>query len=468
MLDVTTTVNGTVWPGIPGPFVSQLLAMQYQFEAIQWLSPEEILARQSRQLGRLLAHAFDTTAFYRRRLEAVGLAPESIQGPDEWRRIPLLTRADVQQHHAELVSCAVPDAHGPRSQLFTSGSTGRPVMVIGTGLTQLFWNCCTLRDHLWHRRAAGATLAAIRSLPGDETYPPDGISAEDWGPATRGIVQTGPSHTLNIHSTIDEQATWLMRAIPITCSRTRRISWRWCDIRKLTAGVCRGCARRAPSANCSNRALRAACRQAWNVRVVDMYSSQEVGYIALQCPSGDNYHVQAENVLVEILDDQGQPCAPGQVGRIVVTALHNFATPLLRYDIGDYAEVAPPCPCWRGLPALRRIMGRQRNMALLPDGRRRWPAVELAGTDDVADFPPVHQFQLIQRTRAMMEMLLVVHRPLAADEEERLRGWVTRAVGHPFEVRLQYVEAIPRSTLGKFEDFRCEVDADREEEPADE
>ena len=60
MLDVTTTVNGTVWPGIPGPFASQLLAMQCQFEAIQWLPAAEILARQSRQLGWLLARRAST------------------------------------------------------------------------------------------------------------------------------------------------------------------------------------------------------------------------------------------------------------------------------------------------------------------------------------------------------------------------------------------------------------------------
>jgi len=61
-------------------------------------------------------------------------------------------------------------------------------------------------------------------------------------------------------------------------------------------------------------------------------------------------------------------CA-GQVGRVVVTDLHNFATPLIRYDLGDYAEMADTCPCGRGLPALKRIMGRRRNMVRLPDGR---------------------------------------------------------------------------------------------------
>ena len=189
-----------------------------------------------------------------------------------------------------------------------------------------------------------------------------------------------------------------------------------------------------------------------------MYSSQEVGYIALECPAGDTYHVQSENVLVEVLDDEGRHCQPGQVGRVVVTALHNFALPLLRYDIGDYAEVGEPCPCGRGLPVLNRIMGRQRNMAILPDGRRRWPSIELAESDNLAEFPPIHQFQLVQKSLTAMEMLLVAPRPLSPAEEARLRGWIVAAVGHPFEVVFRYVESIPRSPLGKFEDFRCEVD----------
>lgn len=457
MIDVTTTVNGTVWPGIPGPFVSQLLAMQIQFQATERLPAEEILARQIRQLGRLLLHAYETAPFYRRRLDAAGLSPANIRTADDWRRIPLLTRADMQLHQAELLSQSVPDAHGPRSQLFTSGSTGKPVMVVGTGVTQLFWNACTLRDHLWHRRAGGATLAAIRSLPSEMGLPPEGATAPDWGPATAGIVNTGASHTLNIHSTVEQQAEWLVRRDPdylltypsnllALVQHSQEHGWRLPRLREArTFG------------ELLEPRVRQACRETWGLKVVDMYSSQEVGYLALQCPDTEQYHVQSENVLVEVLHDDGRPCQPGEVGRIVVTSLHNFAMPLLRYDIGDYAEVGGACECGRGLPMLKRIMGRQRNMAILPDGRRRWPSIELAGTSDLSDFPPIHQFQLVQRSLTTMELLVVALRPLTADEEHKLRGWIITAVGHPFDVAFRYVESIERSPLGKFEDFRCEV-----------
>ena len=211
-------------------------------------------------------------------------------------------------------------------------------MVIGTAVTQLFWNACTLRDHLWHRRAPGAKLAAIRSLPG-EAAAARWAAAEDWGPATRGIVETGPSVTLNIHSSVAEQADWLVKVDPdylahLSVERPRASPAHWAARRATDAA-----AQSAHVWRTGRAAGRAAGRDVWGLKLVDMYSSQEVGYLALQCPDHEHYHVQAENVLVEVLDDDLRPCTPGQVGRIVVTALHNFAVPLLRYDIGDYAEV---------------------------------------------------------------------------------------------------------------------------------
>jgi hypothetical protein len=77
------------------------------------------------------------------------------------------------------------------------------------------------------------------------------------------------------------------------------------------------------------------------------------------------------------------------------------------------------------------------------------------------EFPPIQQFQLVQRTLEQMEMLLVTPRPLTPAEVDLLHGWVTRAVGHRFELKLTYVADIPRSASGKFEDFRCEIDPSR-------
>jgi phenylacetate-CoA ligase len=114
--------------------------------------------------------------------------------------------------------------------------------------------------------------------------------------------------------------------------------------------------------------LRDDCAQAWGAAVCDVYSCEELGMIAIQCPEHPHYHVQSESVFVEVLNERGEACAPGETGRVVATDLHNFALPLVRYEVGDYAEVGAACPCGRGLPVLSRIMGRQRNMLTLPSG----------------------------------------------------------------------------------------------------
>ncbi|MGH7124669.1 MAG: hypothetical protein ACREFI_09880, partial [Stellaceae bacterium] len=70
-------------------------------------------------------------------------------------------------------------------------------------------------------------------------------------------------------------------------------------------------------------ALRHICREAWGAEIVDTYSCEEAGYLALQCPQHRHFHVQMESSLVEILDARDRPCAVGETGRVVVTPLHN-------------------------------------------------------------------------------------------------------------------------------------------------
>jgi phenylacetate-CoA ligase len=143
-------------------------------------------------------------------------------------------------------------------------------------------------------------------------------------------------------------------------------------------------------------------------------------------------------------------CAPGETGRVVVSNLHNFAMPLLRYELGDYAEAGGPCPCGRGLPTLKRVLGRKRNMLVLPNGDRQWP---LTGLYEYRDIAPIRRAQVVQLDLERLELRLVADRAVTKDEERRLIEVVHRWVGHPFKVQFTYLEAFPEKANGKFEDF---------------
>jgi len=351
-------------------------------------------------------------------------------------------------------STSIPREHGNVKMTFTSGSTGQPVRVLKTELTQLFWRAFTLRDSLWHQRDFRGTMAAIRHINDDSARPPLGRRFASWSDESLTSVQTGLAYVMAAQFDVEEQADWLIRVDPdyllayptmvaALVEHFKRIGARLPALREVrTFG------------EILEPECRIAVREVWGVKVVDMYSSHEVGYLALQCPEFEHYHVQSENALVEILREDNRPCEAGEVGRVVVTPLHNFAMPLLRYDIGDYAQVGQPCSCGRGLPVLQRILGRQRNMVVLPNGARRWPDFAAVGRPE--ELPAVYQFQAIQRSATDIEIRVVRPAPLTAQEMARAVEHFRNVLGYPFDIEFVYVDAIPRSPTGKFEEFRSE------------
>jgi phenylacetate-CoA ligase len=436
------------WPPIPSDQAASLLALLSYLEQSQWWPGDRLLASQLRQAEILLRHARQTTAYYGAKLSGFDLS-----GPSDlarWMEIPLLTRSDIQSAGDALVSRQLPPSHGKVFTTQTSGSTGQPVVVHGTDLTQHFWNVLTIREHLWHRRSLDGVHAIIRVL---ENAPKEGRENPDWGAPFNLIWRTGPSAMLNLVTEVNLQMSWLKNLNPrYLLTHPSNLS-ALLELFETSGERLPALSQVRSIGETLTPEIREACKRVWDVPVIDIYSSQEAGYIALQCPDGDCYHVQSENLLVEVLDDGGMPCSPGETGQVVVTTLHNFAAPLIRYAIGDYAEVAEPCRCGRGLPVIRRIMGRRRNLITLPTGERFWPVFGIRKFREIA---PVCQYQIIQTTLERLEIRLVVEIPLTEEQEQRLQDVIRAAVGYPMKISFIYPDEI-RIIAGKHEEFRSEV-----------
>jgi phenylacetate-CoA ligase len=446
--ELRSVLPGLEWPALPPPGAGGQLALLYQLDASQWWTPEALERAQLRQLRSLLAHAAATVPHYRQRLGNFDLAAPLT--PQRWRELPFLTRRDIQDAGDDgLRSRRTPPEHGRIGASQTSGSTGQPVKTYGTSLTRLFWRALTVREHLWHERDFMAKFCSIRIAP--KAQAPDGQSGVGWGPATDALVRTGPTALLSLKTDVGAQAQWLMREDPVyllSYPTNLRALARHCLAHGLRPARLREVRTIGETVTPE---VREAVTEAWGAKITDVYSSQEVGYIALECPSGSGlYHLQSESLLVEILDEAGAPCRPGEVGRVVASSLHNFAMPLVRYDMRDYAEAGPPCPCGRGLPTLARVLGRKRNMLVLPGGEKRWP---LTGFMKYRDIAPIRQYQVVQKDLENIEARLVVDAALSRRQEEALAEVIRTFLGHPFRVSFTYLEAFPPHAGGKFEDF---------------
>jgi phenylacetate-CoA ligase len=441
-----SAVPGVAWPAIPNANASLVVSVLHQLEQTQWL-PAEVLAKlQMEQLAMLVRYVHLSVPWYQARWAEV-YDPTVPLTYDRFARLPRLSRQDLLNEYTQLRSTNPPPAHGTPQESRTSGSTGMPVRFLSTPLGALFWKAFTLRDHAWHRRDLGGKLAVIRR----ESTISDDVN---WGPATAGLITTGHTVGNSIHEDAGQQLDWLLRekpdylfTYPSLATELARLS--------LQRGVrLEGLREVRTLAESPGPELRSLCHEAWGVPVTDTYSASETGYMALQCPLGEHYHVQSEGVLLEVLDDAGAPCAPGAVGRVVVTPLHNFAMPLVRYDIGDYAEVGEPCACGRGLPVLNRILGRVRNMLVTADGRKYWPVF---GTRALMEVAPLRQYQFVQKTHDLVEARIVASAPFTPSQEAAFRERVLSMLPPGLSLRLSYCDTIARSTSGKFEEFVSEV-----------
>jgi phenylacetate-CoA ligase len=444
--------QGIAWPAIPTALGASMLAMQFQFQQSEWLTPEQLHELQLRQLKLLLGHALKTVPYYRERYANSGFSAGAALTLEQWQQLPVLERPAVQEAGDRLRSESIPQGHGRVFTVQTSGSTGRPVKVDKTEVTKFIFGAITLRDHLWHRRDTTAQYLAIR--PELNLEPGKATMAKPWGSSVNAVFNSGQARQLSSRTDIEKQAAWLVKRKPAylhslptnLVDLARYFIAHDLSLPGLREVRCYG--------EIVDEEVIELCHQAWGAKVTDMYSATEVGYIALQCPEQGHYHVQSEAILVEVLDDEGRPCAPGEVGKIVVTPLHNYAMPLIRYALGDHAEVGEPCACGRGLPVLKRILGRTRNMLTLPDGRRHYPSFP---ADLWTDIAPVRQYQLIQKDLESIKVKLVVGRPLQAAEEQALIAMLRDRLTYPFQVTFDYVDNIGRSRGGKFEDFISEV-----------
>jgi len=447
---VQSAVSGIDWPPIVTGETAALAALSFQLEQTQWLPADAIIRRQHEQLVNTAAHAAAHSTHFRSRLQVAGLKPEQLSTPHALRRLPVMRRRDVQSAGAALFCTQIPRAHAPVAEARTSGSSGEPVVVKRTAVTQLMWLAMTLREHLWQKRDFRGKLAVIRA-----NLPRDNKDLPTWGPPASLLFETGSSHGRSIATDSVALAEWLqsinpdyLLAYPTSLAalldQFEQRGLKLPNLRQIrTIG------------EMLTTEIRDAAQRVLGVGIADTYSSEEAGIVALQCPDSGLYHVMAESLIVEVLDERDEPCTPGKIGRVVVSDLHNFATPLIRYDIGDYAETAESCSCGRGLPALRRIVGRRRNMVRLPDGRTFWPLVGFARYRDIA---PIRQYQLIQRDLELIEVRLVSDAPLTAEQERQLGDVIRKALGFPFDFRFIYfAEQIPRGPGGKFEEFVCDL-----------
>ncbi len=193
--------------------------------------------------------------------------------------------------------------------------------------------------------------------------------------------------------------------------------------------------------------------EVFNCPVVDEYGSSENGVIAFQCHKG-NMHIMADHLCVEFLDEDDQPVAPGQPGRIVITDLSSHAMPLLRYDIGDIGKYSDErCNCGIELPLMEMVEGRKEDFIRKKDGQ----LIHAAYLCYTLKEDTVHEFKMYQKATDSL-LVQIVKAPSFNDRsEKKLEANLRTALGDDVRITFEYLSQIPREKSGKLRYFVSEL-----------
>jgi len=451
-------IPGAAWPGLPLPQVAQLWAAYLELERTQWLSAAEIEAFQLEQLRLLLKHCFENVPYYRKAMIDAGVTHHPIASWDDFRKLPLLTRELYQANADALKATTLPQGTKPASESFTSGTNGVPIKVSKTDAVAVWWHAFYLRDLDWCGMDLRGSLASIRLMAfkqEDFDKYMAGISVPYRNDALHALMETGPAHGMEIRQDPRKQLEWLRRIQPkYLISLPSNLEFLASLVResgKPIAGL--------EKIQCVGEPLppetKRRIEDGFGVPAKNIYSATEAGYIASECPEGHGLHVHSENVLCEVLDANNRPCRPGETGRLVLTTLHNFLAPFIRYDILDEVTLAAnPCPCGRGLPLWTHVDGRQLPFFRLRGGEMKSSQGVVLRVRQVGGF---HQFQVVQHAEDRLTLRIAPDKTWTNDHADRVRRVVHEEVAPYVNVSLDVRSTLERPGGGKLKIVVVEV-----------
>lgn len=417
----------------------------------QYDPPEVLAARQRQRLNALLQHAAATSPFHRRRLKAAGIEPEAVTSVADLKALPLLTKADVREHLDEILATTY-----RREELVsakTGGSTGISLQVY-----------CDRRG--FDRRYGAALLADTWS--GWRLGQP---TAAVWGNPPRPLTFRN-----RLRQALKDRVLYLdtMRVNP---AAVREFVAGW---RRLRPGLLYGHAHslyllasmleemgevlRPRGIVATSMMLlapeRRVIERVFARPVTNRYGCEEVSLIACECERHAGLHINAEHVAVEVLRDDGTPCAPGEDGRIIVTELVNYGMPMLRYEVGDRGVLHDqPCPCGRPHPLLRSVTGRTADFLVAADGSRVAGISLIENT--LTRYAGIAQLQVIQEEVGRVDLNVVCGKGWDESVADALAQVFRDSLGRELSVVLHVRDSIPPEPNGKYRFAICRVPGER-------
>ncbi len=417
------------------------VAIRQSLEQSQWFSREQLVSQQANRLREFIEKVYQHVPYYKEQMDKLGLSPRDIQSPADLVKLPFLDKATISANFDRLKS----DIAGPLSRFNTGGSSGQPLIF-------LLGNERVSHDVAEKWRATRWWDVDIGDKEIVAWGSPIELGAQDRVRLIRDKLFR--SELIPAFDLTEEKILQFIEQIRTT---RPKMLFGYPSVFDLLAKTAR-----KKGIQMDNLGIKVAfvtserlypyqrenIESVFGAPVANGYGGRDAGFIAHQCPKG-GMHLSFEDIVVEIIDPQGNPLPAGESGEIVVTHLGTSEFPFIRYRTGDIAVMSDKqCECGRGLPMLESIEGRSTDFVVAADGKI------LHGLSLIyilRDMPQVDAFKIIQESQQLTRVQ-VVSKTGEVDEQMRdtiVQGFQAR-LGETVDVQIEPVTDIEPEKSGKY------------------
>ncbi|MFH1036325.1 MAG: phenylacetate--CoA ligase family protein [Pseudomonadota bacterium] len=439
------TVYSYLWanylePGYESLKTKDALAIKRRLKTGQYQSGQGILDGQWSDLAALLAHAQAHVPFYRRFFSQAGLSAREVVQARDLSLLPVITREMLMAQPADFASDPLPPGSFKKA---TGGSTGEPLRFWVCPASNQWRMAMTRRGYGWAGAINGKRAVYVwsrdiyaktpahqaketlhRRLLRARYFSNFELSQDRLAELTELIDRFRPRYLVCYTTSADTLARYALKT-----------GWR---PRSPLESVVVG-------AEKLFEPQREMIESGLGCPVFESYGSREFMLIAMECEAHAGLHISAENLMVEIMGPDG-PCPPGHSGQVLVTDLHNFAQPFIRYQNGDLATwLEGACPCGRHLPRLASVDGRALDLIRGLDGR---PLTGVFFPHMLKEFPVVKHFQVVQTAPDSLTIRVVPEGEFPAATQEAIIEQVLKVLPG-LQVRIVLVDELEKTATGK-------------------
>ena len=449
-------VRNMIFPVIDIANRSSVLRYLDLYRRSQRWSLERLEKLQEKKIRKMISYVYNNVPYYRKTFKEKNLRTEDIKNAEDLKKIPVLTHGNVRHHSDDLIAI-----NRSKDSLFmwqTAGTTGHPLIFYRDKNESSSAEACLYRGWEWCGYQIGMKIALIwgRNLISSKyAY----LRREMRGFLTRSVFvdawnlgEEKIENSLEILNTA--KPTFLRGYTSPIYIFAQFINQKNVNLKFNLTGI-------STTAEPIFGFQRDAIEKAFNCQVFNQYGCGEVNSMGFECEEHMGLHIPMERIHIEFLDrEDNSPVSDGEMGRIVVTCLENYAMPFIRYDTEDLGIKKPEsCSCGRNLPLMDSIVGRTIDMIRLPNGNVIFGGLFVYALEDMKWIEKygIIQFQVLQKKKD--HIILKIHSETKPSQQacESFARLMERHLGNVvFDIEI--VDQIPVSASGKRKYIISEVD----------